>query len=1002
MLRVSLLWLVPTLASGKHGKVWRKDAIESATAEAVKMVDKLQGACGVSAVDLPGSGFVEPESMSARCWVEQYTNCSMSYTQISCPDECPMVAPSPNFPCIFNCVTPEECAEYSRGNARPDLNGKICEPCDLLGCRYCESRTKCRTCFKGFVLENDQCIFFLDSNGISAAVMQTLLIIIVGLVLTVLVCYLRGKKSPHAEENLQNMINARRQRRLCKLHRWDRTSDKAPRMWRDLSVSMMTDDVSGVGVALYYKRTQHLFVCAVVTFCCLCMLYKPAGLRQYLPTEEDELVSSMLEAFRESLTAPAVLYSPLVNCPSFTPELEVATLQKFASNSFWTLCVLFWALFVISLQQGRSCLNFFIEFDEMNVDSSDYALLLTGLPSSMTHEKQLKDMLQRQLSKHVKLEDNAIHGVSIAYDLSDFTLRSEIEDILANITRRKEEELGAFDNQGEAVKMDWERQKAIDKAKAEAWFNEGKLTSVGRAFVVFSKASTRDEVLTAYSKDAKVIQMPELPDVALESVDFDPVSVFWENQQNSEEHVIRASVKGALRVVLFFLTVNALIIIPYNVFVVGAFMSSGANLAGPSQTMAGLLLGIVNQQISAQVYNQAYFAGFKKKDRFDTFIFVLNTVVQFFNTWISLGVTAWAVIGKEGGRMSLFQPLADAGNIGLEAAIGDAFYAMHVPGVLYVNYIMGLVMGGVVPFTQHTLVGKIIYVWRSLPDCLLYALKIILPWSPDDLDRYPRFNAEKAIEAPEMGVAWDYSAFIVHMATAFLVTAVVSASVWKLFLALTCWCVFFHVWSRFMHLRVQTASSFNGHMLDTAAWLLWSLPMGCLAGSAFVWAVRAQMVPEMPLYFHIILLVLVMILAGALWVLSYYLVVRPDRRCDARASQSETVEEVMQHQVFSWYNCNPAYVLKQAYLKDHVPESHLVSDSEAILYRRGKEYLFIPGDKQHKITERFQDMWEFETHLEWLFEQLGNITVSRSASRRDLEKGPQEDKKYAPLRTEEA
>ena len=28
------------------------------------------------------------------------------------------------------------------------------------------------------------------------------------------------------------------------------------------------------------------------------------------------------------------------------------------------------------------------------------------------------------------------------------------------------------------------------------------------------------------------------------------------------------------------------------------------------------------------------------------------------------------------------------------------------PGVLYVNYIMGLVMGGVVPFTQHTLVGS--------------------------------------------------------------------------------------------------------------------------------------------------------------------------------------------------------------------------------------------------------------------------------------------------------
>lgn len=97
--------------------------------------------------------------------------------------------------------------------------------------------------------------------------------------------------------------------------------------------------------------------------------------------------------------------------------------------------------------------------------------------------------------------------------------------------------------------------------------------------------------------------------------------------------------------------------------------------------------------------------------------------------------------------------------------------------------------------------------------------------------------------------------------------------------------------------------------------------------------------------------------------MSYLVIVQPHRRCDARASQSETVEEVMQHQVFSWYNCgllrvsaeqvtcfsthmtyidllsrgrptateiprgNPAYVLKLAYLKDHLPTSHL--DSEA-------------------------------------------------------------------------
>lgn len=73
--------------------------------------------------------------------------------------------------------------------------------------------------------------------------------------------------------------------------------------------------------------------------------------------------------------------------------------------------------------------------------------------------------------------------------------------------------------------------------------------------------------------------------------------------------------------------------------------------------------------------------------------------------------------------------------------------------------------------------AKIIYVWRALPDCLLWVLKLILPWAPDDLEVYPRFNAEKAIEAPEMGVAWDYAAFIIHISTAFLVASVVSSSV---------------------------------------------------------------------------------------------------------------------------------------------------------------------------------------------------------------------------------
>lgn len=48
----------------------------------------------------------------------------------------------------------------------------------------------------------------------------------------------------------------------------DRTSERAPRSWFDLSVSMIEEDLAGVGMALYYKRIEHLFLCAVVCVAC--------------------------------------------------------------------------------------------------------------------------------------------------------------------------------------------------------------------------------------------------------------------------------------------------------------------------------------------------------------------------------------------------------------------------------------------------------------------------------------------------------------------------------------------------------------------------------------------------------------------------------------------------------------------------------------------------------------------------------------------------------------
>ncbi|CAJ1343956.1 unnamed protein product [Effrenium voratum] len=142
----------------------------------------------------------------------------------------------PNFVSCFlpaGCAQPElplhfhlrqaggDCGDFSPGHALPNLDSGICEPCGLVGCQLCTSTTSCAQCFPGFVLQDERCAFYLDSNGVSASVLQGLSVLLAFLLLVVFICYCYGKRSRFAEINLQHMVEARRHRHLCKLHRWE-------------------------------------------------------------------------------------------------------------------------------------------------------------------------------------------------------------------------------------------------------------------------------------------------------------------------------------------------------------------------------------------------------------------------------------------------------------------------------------------------------------------------------------------------------------------------------------------------------------------------------------------------------------------------------------------------------------------------------------------------------------------------------------------------------------
>merc|ERR1712048_324019 len=184
-----------------------------------------------------------------------------------------------------------------------------------------------------------------------------------------------------------------------------------------------------------------------------------------------------------------------------------------------------------------------------------------------------------------------------------------------------------------------------------------------------------------------------------------------------------------------------------------------------------------------------------------TWIQKVNVGTALLNTAVSITITLYT---QNGHIPDIFEELQDSPGLGWESEMARSVYQILVPGQLFVGPVLGIVMGMVVPFIQHSLVQKVIYIWACLPKPLLAVLKLILPWSPEDLDRYPRLNAENCIQANPIGLAWDFVNLIINPSIAFFAMLFASPYVAQIALALLVWTLFYYCILRWMHFRLQS------------------------------------------------------------------------------------------------------------------------------------------------------------------------------------------------------
>jgi len=240
---------------------------------------------------------------------------------------------------------------------------------------------------------------------------------------------------------------------------------------------------------------------------------------------------------------------------------------------------------------------------------------------------------------------------------------------------------------------------------------------------------------------------------------------------------------------------------------------------------------------------------------------------------------------------------------------------------------------------------------------------------------------------------WDYAGNILLPSICCSLLPLASPYVWQVFRGLLLWATFYYFYCRYMHLRFMRAQYYTTRRVDSMANIAWGLPLAIVACSCCIWALRTGRLPaDAKVWQKLLMAGGTFVLSSVVWTISYLLVVNPFEDLGSHPDYEDpSVEEVKETTLYSWFNCNPVYVLKcKHYIQDIDPDrEHFLNpiasghDGKSVrFFEVGKEFLFLPDDKQTEdsIEIAQDDKLEFETYLDALVCWLeGDIKSSKVA-----------------------
>ncbi|XP_955015.1 uncharacterized protein TA03965 [Theileria annulata] len=328
-----------------------------------------------------------------------------------CPAECPFWAPSSVWKYIGVCSEVGVCKRFNPILNYADSYNNVCLPCKVFGCISCKYSNEpdsmvpvtdtlkklpdyCIECAKGYKRSEDGTSCYIVGSTLWSKLFYFILIYLLICIAIVTIRILVNRDK--FKSNFRNLVNALKNQQKKLLRDFTSPENRLYKLFTDLT----NQNLSGLGLILYFRSLGFLvIVMSLLFFVSLAHVHIPCSnmirlfkdpFRIYYFARANHVPRSFIANFFAKNANKLV--DDIFNFKS-VDEAITWNVTQYSNEISGVMYVLYVSVMVMTVVYFVSQRRAIIKFMSKSSKMRDLTLVIKNLPSSLTDEEQIKEMI---------------------------------------------------------------------------------------------------------------------------------------------------------------------------------------------------------------------------------------------------------------------------------------------------------------------------------------------------------------------------------------------------------------------------------------------------------------------------------------------------------------------------------------------------------------------------------------------------------------------------------